>query len=278
MYENSNDYLQSDDEDESDLNNDEHIDFTPNEELIHFTTDDLREEMDYGLEQTKYKERVEDTQSPEEDETIKTDPNIFDNDETQLTELYLHQVFPNREEFIRALKTFCIKRNFELRHLKSKKIYIKVRCVNDDCPWTLSASGLDMFTVENFVNNYTCTISRLNWDHMKCSAKFIVNQIKDQLVGNQKYTPAMIITEIQKSFGVRISYKKAYNALHIALVYVQDHPSYLRELRIHDHVPKLSCYVVMQLIIFDGFSGRLEHPCVGLDSIYDLSYVLMPPT
>ncbi|WOL11085.1 hypothetical protein Cni_G19846 [Canna indica] len=169
-----------------------HIDFTPDEEHINFTADDLREEKDYGLEQTLYEERVEDTQSPEGDETRITNLNSFDHDETESTKLYLHQ---------------------------------------------------GMFTVVNFVNNHTCTVSRLNLDYKECSAKFIVNQIKDQLVGNQKYTPAMIITEIQKSFGVRVSYKKAYNALHIALVSVRgefaesykDLPSYLRELRIHDH-------------------------------------------
>ncbi|WOL10809.1 hypothetical protein Cni_G19568 [Canna indica] len=115
----------------------------------------------------------------------------------------------------------------------------------------LFASGQGMFTVVNFVNNHTCTVSRLNLDHKECSAKFIANLIKDQLVGNQNYTPAMIITEIQKSFGVRVSYKKAYNALQIALVFVhgdfdesyKDLPSYLRELRIHDHgtTVKLLC-------------------------------------
>ncbi|WOL01703.1 hypothetical protein Cni_G10420 [Canna indica] len=116
MYENPNDYLQSDDEDEYDPNNDEHIDFTPDEEHINFTADDLRKKENYGLEQTMYEERVEDTQSPEGDETLKTDPNGFDHDETQSTKLYLHLCFHFASSLSLAMTEQSVVRQVEQKY------------------------------------------------------------------------------------------------------------------------------------------------------------------
>ncbi|WOL19921.1 hypothetical protein Cni_G28723 [Canna indica] len=70
---------------------------------------------------------------------------------------------------------------------------------------------------------------------------------QEHLLDNEKINSSFVISEIRKVFGMRISYKKAYNALQIALVFVhgdydqcyKDLPAYLRELRIHDFESKV---------------------------------------
>ncbi|WOL19278.1 hypothetical protein Cni_G28076 [Canna indica] len=208
-------------------------------------------ETNNDLNECMYDNRAEEASGDEEDDTI-----II--------------VFDDREEFRRALRTYCIKRNFELRHIESRLRYIKVGCKHSDCPWMLSASGRGRYTIVNFLDKHTCTVSRLNLDHKDCSAKFITDHIKDHLVRNQKYTLAMIVTEIQKSFGVHISYKKAYNALQLTLISVRgdfdecykDLPAYLRELKMHDNettVKLLRCFVSSRFLrVFWAFGACLH--------------------
>ncbi|WOL00915.1 hypothetical protein Cni_G09628 [Canna indica] len=50
-------------------------------------------------------------------------------------------VFFDRDSFKSALTNFCIKQNFELRRIQSNSHYIKIRCKQSNCCWTLSASG-----------------------------------------------------------------------------------------------------------------------------------------
>ncbi|WOL13418.1 hypothetical protein Cni_G22188 [Canna indica] len=249
----------SDEENETIVNNDDLdslLDFTP-EDQIRDINNDLNEDM--------YDNRASSASGDEEDDTIIT---------ARIHFIVIKHKIANcifiREEFRRALRSYCIKRNFELRHIESRLRYIKVGCKHGDCPWMLSASGRGRFTIANFLNKHTCTVSRLNLDHKDCSAKFVANHIKDHLVRNQKYKPAMIVIEIQKAFGVRISYKKAYNALQLALISVRgdfdkcykDLPAYLRELKIHDNeimVKLLRCSVSSRFLrVFWAFGACLR--------------------
>ncbi|WOL01225.1 hypothetical protein Cni_G09939 [Canna indica] len=108
-------------------------------------------------------------------------------------------------------------------------------------------SGRGKFQIVTFVNEHNCTVARLNLDHRRCTATFVANHIKEHLLGNEKINSSFVISEIRKVFRVRISYKKAYNALQISLVSVRgdydqcykDLPAYLRELRIHDFESKV---------------------------------------
>ncbi|WOL20066.1 hypothetical protein Cni_G28868 [Canna indica] len=121
----------SDEENETIVNNDDLnslLDFTPKDQR------DINNDLNKGM----YDNRASSASGDEEDDTIITAPNTFHCNQTQNSELYLNQVFDDMEKFRRALRSYCIKPNFELRHIESRLRYIKVGCKHGDCPWMLS--------------------------------------------------------------------------------------------------------------------------------------------
>lgn len=83
---------------------------------------------------------------------------------------------------------------------------------------------------------------RGNQDNLSYTNKFIVEEIKEQLLVHEHYTTKIIITDIQKRFWVVVSYRQAYLAHEIALnqVHGDFDRSYgelipLRELKVNNY-------------------------------------------
>ncbi|WOL01427.1 hypothetical protein Cni_G10143 [Canna indica] len=106
-----------------------------------FTSSDVNC-IDFDFTNGQYDIGDHDFQVEEEDDTLVNSMNVYPiDDDSQTSELYLHQVFSDRDGFKRALTNYCIKRNFELRRIQSNSHYIKVGCKEPNCYWTLPATG-----------------------------------------------------------------------------------------------------------------------------------------
>lgn len=78
--------------------------------------------------------------------------------------------------------------------------------------------------------------------HKNCNEEFIASVIREQVVANDKYTLKMIQIEIQRFYGTKISYWKAYQARERVFQLVHGDfkgsfaalPLYMRELKMGD--------------------------------------------
>lgn len=70
------------------------------------------------------------------------------------------------------------------------------------------------FRITKFHKEHDCNLSKLNKDYKECGKFFHCksNQIKDIVITNVDSITNMIITYIQKGFGVVVSCKKAHLA------------------------------------------------------------------
>ncbi|RWR87935.1 hypothetical protein CKAN_01689900 [Cinnamomum micranthum f. kanehirae] len=135
-------------------------------------------------------------------------------------EMWIGRLFPDRENFRRALAKFAIYNNFTLKHLKTNMTKVTARCKEESCPWRIHASIVDSgpeFKVRTYNPIHCCSKLMMGITHPQASAKLIEEFIEDKVRFNNHLKPKEIMHEYQKEFGIRITYRKAHIAKEMAL-------------------------------------------------------------
>ncbi|XP_062103123.1 uncharacterized protein LOC133814142 [Humulus lupulus] len=138
------------------------------------------------------------------------------------------QIFENKQELKMKLHLYALKKNFEFKVKKSAKNIWCTVCVDDKCKWRLRATKLvnsNMFEVRKFFGEHTCSLDVRHKDHRHASPWIIGHVIRRKFEGdNVNYKPRSIVKDMSLSYGVHMSYAKAWRCREHALTYIRGTP------------------------------------------------------
>ncbi|XP_022862074.1 uncharacterized protein LOC111382360 [Olea europaea var. sylvestris] len=90
---------------------------------------------------------------------------------------------------------------------------LTVVCVDDNCKWMLRASTVKQsafFMIRKFINVYTCSLDFRRNAHRHATSSVIAEHILGKLdTPGRSYDPIAIAHDMEREFGVKISYNKA---------------------------------------------------------------------
>ncbi|XP_062081583.1 uncharacterized protein LOC133788119 [Humulus lupulus] len=126
------------------------------------------------------------------------------------------------------LHLYALKKNFEFKVKKSAKNIWCTVCVDDKCKWRLRATKLvnsNMFEVRKFFGEHTCSLDVRHKDHRQASPWLIGHVIRRKFEGDDvNYKPRSIVKDMSLSYGVHMSYAKAWRCREHALAYIRGTP------------------------------------------------------
>ncbi|XP_038902336.1 uncharacterized protein LOC120088970 [Benincasa hispida] len=132
------------------------------------------------------------------------------------TDVEVDQIFLSKSDLKMRLSILCINNNFEYKVRKSTKSLFTVKCIEDNCKWSLRAvkiSGCDIFKIMKYMRSHTCFIGILNHDHRQATIVVVGELIKDKFTGiGRVYKPRHIVEDMKKEYGINISYDKVWRA------------------------------------------------------------------
>ncbi|XP_062089321.1 uncharacterized protein LOC133795877 [Humulus lupulus] len=138
------------------------------------------------------------------------------------------QIFENKQELKMKLHLYALKKNFEFKVKKSAKNIWCTVCVDDKCKWRLRATKLvnsNMFEVRKFFGEHTCSLDVRHKDHRQASPWLIGHVIRRKFEGdNVNYKPRSLVKDMSLSYGVHMSYAKAWRCQEHALAYIRGTP------------------------------------------------------
>ncbi|XP_062112887.1 uncharacterized protein LOC133824042 [Humulus lupulus] len=138
------------------------------------------------------------------------------------------QIFENKQELKMKLHLYALKKNFEFKVKKSAKNIWCTVCVDDKCKWRLRATKLvnsNMFEVRKFFGEHTCSLDVRHKDHRQASPWLIGHIIRRKFEGDDvNYKPRSIVKDMSLSYGVHMSYAKAWRCREHALAYIRGIP------------------------------------------------------
>ncbi|XP_038882314.1 uncharacterized protein LOC120073555 [Benincasa hispida] len=99
---------------------------------------------------------------------------------------------------------------------KSIKSLFTVKCIEDNCKWSLRAIKIprcDIFKITKYMWSHTCSIGILNHDHRQATTAVVGELIKDKFTGIERvYKSCHIVEDMRREYDINISYDKAWRA------------------------------------------------------------------
>ncbi|XP_055960222.1 uncharacterized protein LOC130014995 [Mercurialis annua] len=168
-------------------------------------------------------------QTRKEDEEADSKPqeiNIVTN--SKISEIYVGQIFKNKEIMKTSFCFYTIANQFQYKVSKSCKREYIVICIDLNCRWTVRASRdgkTNMFVIRRMINIHTCPPNIRMDDKRQATASIIGEHIKMKFLDIKTiYTPADIIADIQRDFGIVLSYNRAWRSKVKALNQIRGTP------------------------------------------------------
>ncbi|XP_050233133.2 uncharacterized protein LOC126681630 [Mercurialis annua] len=162
----------------------------------------------------------EEAESKPQEINIVTDPKI--------TEIYVGQIFKDKKIMKTSFCFYTIANQFQYKVSKSCKREYIVNCIDEDCRWTVRASRdgkTNMFVIRRMINIHTCPPNIRMDDKRQATTSIIGEHIKMKFLDIKTiYTPADIIADIQRDFGIVLSYNRAWRSKVKALNQIRGSP------------------------------------------------------
>ncbi|XP_055961030.1 uncharacterized protein LOC126672725 [Mercurialis annua] len=176
----------------------------------------------------KYAEILGEQNSKEEEKAERTPEDISMVTEPSIKDIYVGQIFKDKKIMITSFCFYTIANHFQYKVSKScPKEYI-VNCLDDNCKWTVRASRdgkTSMFVVRRVNNIHTCPPEIRMEDKRQATSLIIGEYIKTKFLDVKTiYTLSDIIADIQKDFGVILSYNRAWRSKGKALDQIRGNP------------------------------------------------------
>ncbi|XP_050208954.1 uncharacterized protein LOC126659644 [Mercurialis annua] len=176
----------------------------------------------------KYAEILGEQNSKEEEKAERTPEDISMVTEPSIKDIYVGQIFKDKKIMITSFCFYTIANHFQYKVSKScPKEYI-VNCLDDNCKWTVRASRdgkTSMFIVRRVNNIHICPPEIRMEDKRQATSSIIGEYIKTKFLDVKTiYTPSDIIADIQKDFGVILSYNRAWRSKGKALDQIRGNP------------------------------------------------------
>ncbi|XP_050211461.1 uncharacterized protein LOC126661650 [Mercurialis annua] len=149
--------------------------------------------------------------------------------EIKATEIEEGQKYKDKSTLKTILSIYASNNHFQFRSYKSCKIEYIAICNEPDCEWKLRASRNKksiVFIVRKFNNVHTCKVGERMADKRQATYNLVGNFIKDKYSNFKTvYTPADIIRDMKKEYGVELSYQTAWRSKERGLDLTRGHPA-----------------------------------------------------
>ncbi|XP_047340744.1 uncharacterized protein LOC124944521 [Impatiens glandulifera] len=149
-------------------------------------------------------------------------------------------LFENKKELQLRLHKYSMTNNFNFKVEKSTKVVWYVKCLDEKCKWRLRAvknKFSEMFEVRRFVKEHTCSVVTNQLDKRQTPAWVIGECMKSKYIHHHDHLPKKIIEDMQTSYGIKMTYNKAWRSREKALMAVRG--------TVEDSYSKLPSYLYM---------------------------------
>ncbi|XP_022880686.1 uncharacterized protein LOC111397956 [Olea europaea var. sylvestris] len=188
---------------------------------------------------------------------------IFIVNTADLTE---RQIFFTKKELYSRIRLLSLREKFQFQVSRSSLKMLNVVCADDNCKWMLRASSVKqsaIFMIRKFNNVHTCSIDYRCNAHRHATSSVITEQIMGKLDNTYRsYDPTSIARDMEREFGVKISYHQAHREKVTALHMLHDTPG--------DSFQKLSSYCH---ILQESNPGTVTH--IEIDSRNRFHYLFL---
>ncbi|XP_022842149.1 uncharacterized protein LOC111365876 [Olea europaea var. sylvestris] len=168
-----------------------------------------------------------------------------------------NQIFFSKRQLHTRLQLKALKEKFHFKVKKSNPRSLTVCCVDTTCHWLVRASMIktsEIFTIREYIPEHTYSLDVRRNAQIHATSAIIGHHIMRRLDdANQLYVPAGIIGDMEREFGVRITYNKAWRAKEKGLRFLRGTPE--------ESVQKLPSYCHM---LTENNPGTIAH--IELDS------------
>ena len=149
-------------------------------------------------------QKEEEVQSPLSQSMIITDPTC--------KELKAGLLYKDKETLKTVITFYAIQNNFQYRVIRSCSKKYNLQCLDDTCNWMMKASkyrNTNIFLIRKFIDTHTCSFEVRYGSQRQGTSQVVAECIKSRYTSIKTvYTPADIIRDMKKDFGINISYMK----------------------------------------------------------------------
>ncbi|XP_022897470.1 uncharacterized protein LOC111411142 [Olea europaea var. sylvestris] len=139
-----------------------------------------------------------------------------------------NQLFFSKQQLHTRLQLKALKEKFHFKVKKSNPRSLTVCCVDTICHWLVRASKIktsEIFTIREYIHEHTCSLDVRRNAQIYATSAIIGHHIMRRLNdANQLYVPTSIIGDMEREFGVQITYNKAWRAKEKGLRFLRGTP------------------------------------------------------
>lgn len=129
------------------------------------------------------------------------------------------QAFDSSKDFREVLHKYAIAKGFVYKFIKSEGPRVTVVCSGKDCPWRIHASKSSAnqeFTIKKMNDIHTCERENSKQSHRLATQSWVASVIKEKLRDIPDYKPRDIANDLEREYGLRLSYHRAWRGKAIA--------------------------------------------------------------
>ncbi|XP_075492506.1 uncharacterized protein LOC142530558 [Primulina tabacum] len=144
------------------------------------------------------------------------------------------QIFKDAAEFRVCAKNYAIATRGYFSYKKNDNEKVNIVCSVNNCSWRIYASrhkSDNLFGIRKCNLIHTCGDDNLrSRGHPKDDTTWVSNVVMERLRGEPSYRPCMMLKDIQRDYGVELSYDKVWKEKELAMhnIYGTDDWSYDR--------------------------------------------------
>ncbi|XP_050211779.1 uncharacterized protein LOC126661941 [Mercurialis annua] len=150
-------------------------------------------------------------------------------DEVKAIEIEEGQKYKDKRTLKTILSIYAINNHFQFRSYKSCKIEYIAICNEPECEWKLRSSRnkrSNVFIVRKFNKVHSCKVGERMADKRQATSDLIGNFVKDKYANFKTvYTPADIIRDMKKEYGIELTYQKAWRSKEKGLELTRGNPA-----------------------------------------------------
>ncbi|XP_019252753.1 PREDICTED: uncharacterized protein LOC109231547 [Nicotiana attenuata] len=164
------------------------------------------------------------------------------------------QIYEDKNLLALVMKHYAVRQKCQYRvHKSCQRRYI-LECVDERCSWRLKVSSLrasNLFKVTDFNSVHGCLTDKRFCSQKQAVSTFVAVVVQDKLVDPKIiYTPTDIQRDIQKAYGMDLSYMQAWRSKEKAMQLLRRSPS--------ESYKKMSTYLYMLEYANPGSVTRLH--------------------
>lgn len=135
------------------------------------------------------------------------------------------QVYKDKSVLKAAMSLYAIRNSFQFKVNKSCKIEYTLQCLDRNCKWSFRASRYrksSMFIIRRFYSIHTCSLDLILGDHRQATSSMVGECIKSKYLDVKTvYNPNDIVRDMLDTYGISLSYEKAWRSREKALEMVR---------------------------------------------------------